>query len=621
MKRRVRKVELVDVGKLMVTPFVFDHMLELKIERSINEHATLYVRGIVPHGWQDNPVTDAAEGTTVKCVDGESTYFSGVLQNVIITCEDDVYYLEAHAVSHTIKLDTEKFKRSFQEDGRTYEDIIGAITSEKGAVMHYNADARAIERILVQYDETDWQFAKRLASHTQDVLIAVSKNDGTEFHFGVEDEAYSGEIITGNYSIFKDFNLLRLISNDESPLGEGDITMYRVKIGDFSYGSFDAGEKVLLNGIGGLYVKHAILSLDQSRLISTYTLASKKAITAPKIYNRNITGLALEGIVTVVEGDDVKLDMHIDYGAGSAHFFKYATDYSPESHTGWYVMPEPGDTVLLTFPTEDERDTHAAGSIRQSSTGKTGDPQTKFLRTPYGREVKLDPDEVLITAVDDSTYIKLHAGTGIEIFTTNPVKIITEDTLDMISKGDMTIATEAKLKISAMESIEVVNSAGGENRVFIDPAVGIDIKTDTELSVLSKNDTNIESKTNFNVTSGNKTDFDAKESFTIVNQGNNMKFDPKTGISLTTDKMINTASLLSTAVTSALNTSVSGGVNTSIDAGAIMSLSSGLKMTIDGGLQLEGSAKTKLNMSTKAGSSISLAPQGVDVKGMMIKEG
>ena len=37
----------IDVGKIKVTPFEIERILEIKIEKEINEHSTLYVYGIV----------------------------------------------------------------------------------------------------------------------------------------------------------------------------------------------------------------------------------------------------------------------------------------------------------------------------------------------------------------------------------------------------------------------------------------------------------------------------------------------------------------------------------------------------------------------------------------------
>ena len=454
--------------------------------------------------------------------------------------------------------------------------------------------------------------------------MSISSSDVPVFHFGVEDGSCAGEIETANFSIFKDFNLLRLRSNDDQPLDEDSITMYRVKTDDFGYGMFDVGDKVILNK-QVLYVRHALLTLEQSVIFCQYTLSSKKAITAPKTLNHNVTGLALAGTVQVVENDDVKLDLHIDYTPGTNQFFKYATDYSPESHTGWYVMPEVGDTVFLIFPTEDEKDAHASSSMRQSGTGKTGDPLVKFLRTPYGKEVKLEEKEILITAKDDETYIQIHEDTGIKIFTLKPVQIISDDTLDITSTGDMNIKTDANLSIATAANLTIsakdsINMSCGGNVIDIKPDTGIAVTTDQELNVLSKNNTNLESKTNMFVTTGNKMNIDAKESITVLNHGNLMNFDPKIGVTLATDRLLNVASKLNTTIAAGTNTTIKSGINSSIAAGINMSIEAKNKMTLDGGNKLDGSARAGLNMSTKSGSAVKLAAKGIDLKGTMIKE-
>ena len=605
----------VDDGNFKIAPFEFDSIQELKIEKSLNEHATLYVKGVVKTLWKDIPVEEATEYTNIKCEDDTTVYFSGVLQSVVITSVDEVYYLEARAISHTIRLDTKLQKRSFQDCGGTYQDIIEGIIGDAGGLVNYHADAKSVEKILVQYNETDWQFAKRLASHTQDVLTPVSRSDEPEFHFGVEDESCAGEILTTNYSVFKDFDLLRLRSNDEQPLDEDSITMYSVKTDDFGYGMFDAGEKVRLNK-QDLYVRHAVLTLEQSVIICQYTLASKNAITAPKTYNRNITGLALDGIVQVVENDDVKLDLHIDYKPGTIQFFKYATDYSPESHTGWYVMPEVGDTVFLIFPTEDEKDAHASSSMRQSGTGKTGDPLVKFLRTPFGKEVKLEEKEVLITAKDDETYIKINEDSGIEIYTLKPIKVFTDNTMDVTSTGDMSVktnanmsvATEANLYITAKDSIEM--SCGG-NVIKIEPATGIAVTTDTELNTLSQQDTNIESRTKMVITSaddmmissGNKLLESGKNAVIFTNITNVMTLETFTGITVASAVKLNMASAGNAILAS------SKGLNLA----ALMDIksSAGVKHV------QSGKAAVELNCG---GTSLKLNAGGIDIKGPTIKE-
>jgi len=40
-------VKLIDVGKINISPFEFESILEVRIEKALNEHSTLYACGIV----------------------------------------------------------------------------------------------------------------------------------------------------------------------------------------------------------------------------------------------------------------------------------------------------------------------------------------------------------------------------------------------------------------------------------------------------------------------------------------------------------------------------------------------------------------------------------------------
>ncbi|MCL1873565.1 MAG: hypothetical protein FWF85_05565 [Clostridiales bacterium] len=602
-------------GNFTVAPFEFDSIEELRIEKNLNEHATLYVKGVAKKDWKILPVTDATEYTNIKCEADGNVFFSGVLRNVATTRIDDVYYLEAYAVSHTIKLDTKRHKRAFQDSGSTYRDIVEAIIGEGGGSVKYHADPQSVEKILVQYDETDWQFALRLASHTQDVLTPISVSDEPGFHFGVEDESCAGGIETANFAVFKDFNLLRSRSNDDRPLDEDSIILYKVKTDDFSYGMYDAGEKVLLNQ-KELYVRQAVLTLEQAVVSCLYTLAPKNAITAAKIYNTGITGLALAGIVQVVENDDLKLDLHIDYEPGTVQFFKYATDYSPESHTGWYVMPEVGDTVFLIFPTEDEKDAHAASSMRQSSTGRTGDPLIKYLRTPFGKEVKLEEKEVLLTGKDDETYIKINEDSGIEISTLKPIKVFSDETLEITSTDDMNITTEANMSIDVRKNLKINADASIEvtcqdNIIKIEPASGITANTDQEINMLSTLDTNIKTNSKMALTSNGNTILSThkkllgsgKKAFILNNKNNSISMEPLKGISIASDKNLNMVSRGDATIisTKGLNLSAVKDIKTSAGKKRIQS------------------GKAAVEVSS-GGSSLKTKPAGIDIKGTSIKE-
>ena len=479
-------MDYIDVGKLKVSPFEFESILEIKINKELNEHATLYVCGIIKDDKQFSPATDNTEATSIKCENNGEVYFNGVLKSVKITCVNDVYRLEAHAISNTILLDTMKHKRSFQDNGQDYKSIVEKVIADNSGSVTFNADPLTVENIILQYDETDWEFAKRLASHTQDVLIPITA-DKPEFHFGVADEG-SAELETNNLSVAKVFDLIRLFDSvvsveteknaNPKQMVDGDVEVYTVETDEVVC---DLGEILTLNG-APLHICKVVLHFVNSALTFEYTLCQKKVISTPKFYNRAITGLILDGKVLEIENDTVKLKLDDDTERGveedtdEAHFFKYATGYSAEGHTGWYVMPEEDDIVQLVFPNEDEKYAYATSSVRQEDIDKTSDPSIKFWRSTFGdkgsdKEIKMGEKEILITSKDDETFIQIHEEDGIHIKTPHPISIIGDATITIVSKDDMTIQCGKKMVVSAEDSIEI--SSGGSSIIL--QASGIDI--------------------------------------------------------------------------------------------------------------------------------------------------
>ena len=478
-------MKLIDVGKIKVTPFEFDSILEIKIIKELNEHSVLYVCGIVRDDKQFTPVSDNTEEVKVKCENDGKVYFSGVLQSVKVTCVNAIYRLEACAISNTILLDTVKHKRSFQDNSQTYQSIVETVIADNSGSVTYNADALTVENIILQYNETDWEFAKRLASHTNDVLIPII-DDSPAFHFGAPTSG-GASLESVDYSISRNFysirNFDRPSSIEESKEGKplkmtaDDVTVFCVETDDYLC---DIGEKFSLNG-NDLHVCHLSLTFENSALVVVYTLCPKKAVSTPKFYNPSITGLIIDGKVTEVENDTLKLKLDdnkargVEQDTSEAHFFKYSTNYSMEKNTGWYVMPEENDIVQLLFPIEDEKFAYATSSLRQEDTARTMDYMVKYLRTSYGRLIKMDKDEILISTVSDDncddceTYVRLHKDKdpGIEIITPNRILIKSDgSTINIESEDDMTIKTKSKMFIEASDKIQMMC---GNSSIIMEP--------------------------------------------------------------------------------------------------------------------------------------------------------
>lgn len=195
-------MELQEVGKYSVEPFALERVLELEFVKKINEHARLFVRGVLKEGEEDSMISQQWDKKPVKLLEAGKTLFCGVATDVGVVCESGVYYLEAEAVSWTIELDRTEKKRSFQEKGRSYKSIVNEIAGEAGATVKCVAPDKQIENLLLEYRETDWEFLKRLASHSNSVLVADPTGEKPSFSFGLADgKSYGEETSKADFSV------------------------------------------------------------------------------------------------------------------------------------------------------------------------------------------------------------------------------------------------------------------------------------------------------------------------------------------------------------------------------------------------------------------------------------
>lgn len=551
-------MELQEVGKYSVAPFALERILELEFVKKINEHAKLYVKGVLKEGEEDSLIGKQWDAQAITLTEAGKTLFCGVATDVGVICENGVYYLEAEAVSLTVNLDRTQKKRSFQEKGRSYQSIVSEIAGEYGASVKCVAPGKQIENLLLEYQETDWEFLKRLASHSNSVLVPDPTGETPAFSFGLPTgKSYTEETGKADFSIRKKMSRYRKLSQCEDiSYQEADAVEYTIRT---EFAALEIGDQVTIRG-QSLYVREVRLRLSGAVFLCTCSATSKSGISAAKASHPHLNGLTLDGKVLKAIDDTVKVHLSIDpaQDEGKAYPFPYATGYSAEKHTGWYVMPEIGDTVQVVFPTEDENQAYAVQSARKEDTEKTKDPQVKYLRTPNGKEIKLDKEEILITAKDEVTFIRINEKTGVDVYTDKKVNVI--------SGGNITVTS-------------------GDN-----------------ISMSSKNDFSIHAGKNLNVT--------AQDSITITNKENNMKMAPASGTSISAAKPIKVSGGDTVDLASKGKFSANSNDAMNLSAAKDMSASSGKKLALSASSSLEESC---------SGSSIKM-DGNINLKATLIKE-
>ena len=175
------------------------------------------------------------------------------------------------------------------------------------------------------------------------------------------------------------------------------------------------------------------------------------------IPNWNIAGSSIFGRVLATARDNVKIHLEIDekQDIGKAFWYPYASMYASEDETGWYCMPEIGDTVRLYHPDGDESRAMVINAVkphnptedveRLDPQHRMADRDVKYLRTANGKEIKFRPDGIDIIANDGTVFMSLNDdGT----MTMNSNDVISFTALNDIEIRAKNVNFEATEKIS-----------------------------------------------------------------------------------------------------------------------------------------------------------------------------
>lgn len=434
--------------KITVEPFAFINLLQCDIRKVVNEHVTATVSGIIPNDMEGAYMEMALAGVksviTARDDSGaEKTVFHGIVRNLSIDTKNELKTLTAELISASYLMDNRPHTRTFQDAAMSYNDVLNFLSTsytDYGALLTVG-NGEPIKDVILQYKETDWQFAKRLASHFNSVLVPAYLVDGVKYYFGLPESRDSAEVRPFQYSLQKAVGeYIYKTDNDVNGLHETDAIYYRVKSREI----YDIAQKVSFNG-RELYVFEINSELYGSELLHTYALKSLAGFKTRHAYNEPMTGASLTGTIIDVMQDLVKVHVHCDKAqdTATAKWFIYSTAYSTPDGTGWYCMPEIGDTVRLYLPNEKEAEGYIISAVHLLPANNQARqmPDFKSIRNKYDKEVLFKPDSLTFTN---------NKGMSVQILDDEGINIISDKKITIISDESVAIAsTTADVTVTA----------------------------------------------------------------------------------------------------------------------------------------------------------------------------
>lgn len=438
----------------------------VRIVQRMNEHGRLSLTGILKEDRKDDYIKkNLANEQIILSFFGEQskTLFQGMVKEVSTEAKGGVYFIRISALSNSCQMDQKKESRSFQDKKMTYEAVMKDIIKKYsgGDLMDLATKGKALGELIIQYEETDWEFLMRLASHFHAGILPSLTQDGPKITIGTPKGTQGGKEACVSYEIVKHLeHHLKLVKNGANGLNEADSMKYRLE----TDADYDIGEQINCQNTV-LYVNSKEAFLSGGILKFRYFLSSKAGFHKATTYNPSITGVSIKGKVLDIIKDKLKVQLEIDssQNRSKAWKFSYATPYTAEGHSGFYCMPERGDTVLIYFPTHKESDGFGMNSIRKKNKDSDDfdDPDVKIFRTKNGKEIRFSPEEILITCsngVDEITgedqniYIKLHQDNGIEIISSGPIKFNSRKKIRLEAEDAIELRASNEIRLTCKTS-------------------------------------------------------------------------------------------------------------------------------------------------------------------------
>lgn len=421
---------------IRVRPFEFIDYLEIKGSQAFGSHGTLRIKGHITAEKEQEYISLMTDETWVHVdavtYDGiTKNVFKGIIWDADIEKVGETCVLTLNLVTGSYLMDTVRHIRSFQDDGISYGSMLGTITEEypNSAYKMTAGQGSTIPGFVLQYNETDWEFAKRLASHFETDIYPDSAYEGTKIYFGEPDTGAGAEITTNEYSVTK--------RNQET-------YSYTVRWREL----FHMGECVQFNGMP-VWVAGIDTELDGSELYHTYHLVQRNEIKTKGRYNEKCVGASLTGKVLAVDKDKVQVELEKDENKDHAgkRWFLYATPYSSPDGTGWYCMPEVGDQIRLRVPSDHEGEAYVISSVHMDTANgaERQNPDFKSIMNKQGKEILFTPKSLIMTN---------NAGMSIEILDDEGIKIMSDKdiTISAADSIEITSAT-SKLELYAKENL------------------------------------------------------------------------------------------------------------------------------------------------------------------------
>ncbi|MCM3172047.1 phage late control D family protein [Paenibacillus sp. MER 99-2] len=440
-------------GYELTWPYNIKELRSFRIERAFNTHAKcVFIARMSEEEAEQCLIHSSFEDSLIiqKIKDARpESWFAGGIIKVDIQMEDGIPLVEVHALSRSYVMDMTPQSRSYQNKRLTYTDAVRQLAGKYHGGDAQNmatSDQASIGALLVQYEETDWQFMKRLAARVGTVILPDVTMDAPRIFFGVPDLSWGQEIKAIRYTAMKDraqYEQLKAHAegDDAKKVTESDFVRYRVTSEQFCQVGDDVSFKEQI-----WVVSESVISYNAGRVRYEYLFVQRRSLRRKSRRNEQLQGRSLEGRVVKRANNMVKV--HLDIDDQHDEQGNWWFPYSGEGNNIFHCLPDEGARIKVYFPSGTEKQSMAINSVRGGSEDMKSrtvfhKPATKVFEMPGEARMQLGDDGVLFKK--GSVSLHLDAG-NISLNATEDLFVVASSQIEAGSGSDKGMLESFKIQ-------------------------------------------------------------------------------------------------------------------------------------------------------------------------------
>ena len=500
--------------------------MTLKIDSRIGEHTVGKIKYIA--SLQQINIYDAAidKDEDIKIIisgrsnisnengaSDDKIFLNGIIDDIKLSeIKTGSLVVEITCISKSIILDRIPRYRSFQDPSLTYSAIAEEINKNYGAngekIISVGEDMKEVPRMTIQYNETDWEYLKRLASYTgqpvmpyyDKVLVGFLKNQAvqtpntTYSQYGKSKKNKRTMYKITGTEVYPVSTPIKLKTRNRAGGEETENDYYVIESRIYNEGNtlkceYTLGKQTdyFVDPIPHEKIRGAVIEArtvhiartDESksnhgrndgssdnlegRAIGTKPL-NKYIEKAENNQNENVkervkaSDIAVmtlnltEGLLKLGENGQSFEDKY----AGKS-YFPYVTPYS-QSNTGFTPAPEVNDRVALYFPNGNETHAIVLGAVNNDGNGRFTNPDKRNF-TLGNSQGGVNNGKPMYDFTLDSEKFTMSTGNVISMESSGTINVAGRSNVGVIS-------TTSNVNVIGSKS---VNSVVGSSKVTIDP--------------------------------------------------------------------------------------------------------------------------------------------------------